>query len=103
MCFLSQNINLCPILKCKYNKTRKYFHYNGFQVRSTLIRDIIIKHKLIKPRVDTGRRKKRPTKKDLEKWKHKRARHLEGWRKKKKKRRNQSLETKTNIKYSNNP
>jgi hypothetical protein len=36
-------------------------------------------------------------------WKHKRARHLEGWRKKKKKRRNQSLETKTNIKYSNNP
>lgn len=57
------------------------------KVRKTLIDDIIIKHKLVKPRIDTGRRRKRTTRKDLDKWKQKRARHLEGWKKKKKKRR----------------
>ena len=57
------------------------------KVRKTLIDDIIIKHKLVKPRIDTGRRRRKTTKKDLDRWKQKRARHLEGWKKKKKKKR----------------
>lgn len=46
--------------------------------------NIIQKYNLVKPRVDTNLGAKKPTKKELEKWKIKRAKRMEARKKRKK-------------------
>ena len=45
-----------------------------------------MKYNFVDPKVDSGRRRKKTTKKDLQEWKLKRASGQEGWKKQKKKR-----------------
>ena len=44
-----------------------------------------MKYHFVEPKIDSGRRKKKTSKKDLQEWKLKRASGQEGWKRKKKK------------------
>lgn len=54
-------------------------------IRKKIIAGILQKYNLVEAKVDSGKRRKKVTKKQLDEWKYKRAQGLEGWKKKPKK------------------
>ena len=66
----------------RYKKPQQSSHLCK-TIRKNVINNILKKYHLAEPKVDSGKRRKKPNKKDLEEWKLRRAQGLEGWKKKK--------------------
>ena len=66
----------------RYKKAQQSSHLCK-TIRKNVINNILKKYHLAEPKVDSGKRRKKPNKKDLEEWKLRRAQGLEGWKKKK--------------------
>ena len=89
----------------RYKKTQQSSHLCK-TIRKNVINNILKKYHLAEPKVDSGKRRKKPNKKDLEEWKLRRAQGLEGWKKKKrvistKKKKFQKYQVTFKIKFTN--
>ena len=66
----------------RYKKAQQSSHLCK-TIRKNIINNILKKYHLVEPKVDSGKKRKKTSKKDLDEWKLRRAQGLEGWKKKK--------------------